>query len=98
LHLEDYFQAIVYGQEVSEGKPSPRIFLLAAQKLGAEPANCIVIEDATAGVKAARRAGMYCIAVTNTHSVSKLAEADLIVDSLEKVSLKEINELMNRQK
>jgi beta-phosphoglucomutase family hydrolase len=95
LAIEDYFQAIVYGREVTEGKPSPQIFLLAAQKLGAEPPNCIVIEDSVAGITAAIKAGMHCIGVTNTHASERLAEADLVVDSLEKVSLKELNKLFH---
>jgi len=94
LHIEEYFQAIVYGQEVTEGKPDPQIYLLAARKLGADPRNCIVIEDAVAGVQAAKRAGMKCIAVTNTHPEPSLREADVVTDSLEKINLKEIEKLL----
>jgi beta-phosphoglucomutase family hydrolase len=93
LAIKDYFQAIVYGQEVSEGKPSPKIFLLAAQKLSAEPYNCIVIEDSIAGVTGAKRAGMRCVAVTNSHSKAELAEADMVVDSLMKVNLIDLESL-----
>jgi beta-phosphoglucomutase family hydrolase len=96
LDIEDYFQAIVFGQEVSESKPSPKIFLKAAEKLGVKPRNCIVVEDAIAGVMAAKRAGMHCIAVTNSHPAENLAEADLIVDSLEKVGLQELEELFKK--
>jgi beta-phosphoglucomutase family hydrolase len=96
LNIKDYFQAIVYGREVSEGKPSPQVFLLAAQKLGAESQNCIVIEDAMAGVSGAKRAGMRCIAVTNTHDRDKLMEADLVVDSLTKVGLNDLDALFNK--
>jgi beta-phosphoglucomutase family hydrolase len=95
LEIKDYFQAIVFGREVEESKPSPQIFLLAALKLGTEPDNCVVIEDATAGVTAAKRAGMKCIAVTNTHSPANLSEADKIVDSLTKISIDELNGLFN---
>ncbi len=98
LKITDYFQAIVYGQEVPRGKPSPDVFLLAAQKLSALPANCIVVEDAVAGVAAAKSAGMRCIAVTNTHPALKLSLADLVVDSLEEVSLEDIFKLFNRLK
>ena len=86
LGIDNCFQAIVWGREVTEGKPSPQAFLLAASKLGIEPRNCLVIEDAIAGVTAAKRAGMKCLAVTNTHPRTSLKEADLIVDTLEKVS------------
>jgi beta-phosphoglucomutase family hydrolase len=86
LGMEEYFRAVVYGKEVADGKPSPQIFLLAAQKLGVGPEKCIVIEDAVAGVRAAKRAGMFCIAVTNTHDAQSLDEADMIVNSLEEVA------------
>jgi beta-phosphoglucomutase family hydrolase len=95
LRIEDCFQAIAYGMEVPEGKPSPAIFLLAARKLGIQPANCVVIEDAIAGVDAARRAGMKCVAVTNSHPGDKLQEADLVVDSLEKVNVKVLKGLFS---
>jgi len=94
LNITGYFQAIVYGQEVDEGKPSPQIFLLAARKLGVKPGDCIVIEDSIAGIMAARNAGMHCIAVTNTHPADKLAQADLVVDTLEKVDLATLNRLL----
>ena len=93
LELGNCFKAIVYGREVTEGKPSPRGFLLAARKLGVEPPNCIVIEDAVAGVAAAKGAGMKCVAVTNTHPATSLEESDLIVDTLEAVSLGDLEKL-----
>ncbi len=82
LGIEDCFQAIVWGQEVAEGKPSPQVFLLAARKLEVEPRNCVVIEDAVAGVAAAKTAAMKCVAVTNSHPRNSLKEADLIVATL----------------
>ena len=95
LGIEDSFQAIVAGREVKEGKPSPQGFLLAAQKLGVEPKNCLVIEDAVAGVTAAKRAGMHCIAVTNTHPRESLMEADLVVSTLEAVSVSDLEGLLS---
>ena len=94
LGIEKYFKAVITGHDVTEGKPSPRVFLLAAQRLGAEPKNCIVFEDAVAGVKAAKSAGMYCVAITNTHPGEKLNEADLIVDTLETVTVKDLEGLV----
>jgi beta-phosphoglucomutase family hydrolase len=87
LGIDDYFQAIVWGREVAEGKPSPQIFLLAARKLEAEPRSCVVVEDAVAGVAAAKRAGMKCVAVTNSHSRNSLKEADLVTTTLAAVSV-----------
>lgn len=68
LQLRPYFQAIVGGADVVRGKPDPEIFLQAAARLGVAPSDCIVFEDAPAGVEAARRAGMNCVIVTTTLS------------------------------
>jgi len=95
LGISNCFHAIVTGRDVTEGKPSPQGFLLAAQKLGVEPGDCVVIEDAIAGVAAAKRAGMHCIAVTNTHPRERLAEADLVVDTLERVTVDDLEQLLN---
>lgn len=97
IDIADYFAAVVFGREVSEGKPSPQVYLKAAQKLGVEPINCVVIEDAVAGVEGAGRAGIQCIAVTNTHRAVELSQADFIVDSLEKVGIKELEGLFNKK-
>jgi len=98
LGINNDFQAIVSGREVTEGKPSPQGFLLAAQRLGVEPKNCVVIEDAVAGVTAAKRAGMHCLAVTNTHPKTSLAEADMVVDTLEAVSVNDLERLLAENK
>ena len=98
LKIEDYFQAVVFGLEVKEGKPNPEVFLTAARKLGVKPSDCIVMEDAIAGVSAAKKAGMACIAVTNTHAARALIGADLIVDSLEKVHLEDLEHLFDAEK
>jgi len=87
LNLEGIFHCVVSGREVAESKPSPQIYLLAAEKLGVQPENCIVIEDSPLGVKAAKAAGMRCLAVTNTHPKQDLEDADRVVDSLEDVDL-----------
>jgi beta-phosphoglucomutase family hydrolase len=94
LGIEKYFEVIITGHDVTEGKPSPQVFLKAAQRLGADPKNCLVFEDAVAGVKAAKRAGMHCVAITSSHPREKLAEADLILDSLEEVSVKDLEKLL----
>lgn len=98
LDIDDCFHAIVSGREVKEGKPSPQGFLLAAQKLGIAPQNCIVVEDAVAGITAAKRAGMRCLAVTNTHPRTRLMEADLIVDTLEAVTVDDLERLLESSK
>ena len=98
LDINNCFHTIVSGREVKEGKPSPQGFLLAAKKLGVAPENCIVIEDAVAGVAAAKRAGMHCLAVTNTHPRVSLMEADLVVDTLEAISVNIFEGLLNRSR
>jgi len=96
LGINNYFQSVIAGRDVTEGKPSPQIFLLAAQKLAVKPENCIVIEDSVAGVRAAKRAGMHCLAVTNTHPRHSLSEADLVVDTLAAVSVSDLENLLNK--
>jgi beta-phosphoglucomutase family hydrolase len=76
------FDTIVAAEDVSRGKPDPEGFLLAARRLGVAPERCLVIEDAPAGIEAARRAGMRSLAVTTTRPRQDLAAADAIVDSL----------------
>jgi HAD superfamily hydrolase (TIGR01509 family) len=87
LNLEGTFDCVVSGQEVSESKPSPQIYLLAAKKLEALPHDCVVIEDSPLGVKAAKTAGMKCLGITNTHPRQRLRGADMVVDSLDNVDL-----------
>ena len=78
LHLAHYFDAIVTSEDVTRGKPEPDVFLAAAARLDAPPSRCIVVEDAAAGIEAAKRAGMRSIGVNLT---TRLA-ADLFVASL----------------
>lgn len=78
LHLSHYFDAITSSEDVRNGKPDPEVFLVAAGKVGVEPSHCIVVEDAAAGVEAARRAGMRCIGVSRTATLP----ADAFVRSL----------------
>jgi HAD superfamily hydrolase (TIGR01509 family) len=87
LGLTEIFDCVVAGRDVSESKPSPQIYLLAAEKLQAAPGDCVVIEDSPYGVRAAKAAGMKCLAVTNTHPPEELTEADRVVESLQDVDL-----------
>ncbi len=79
----DRFGSIVAGDQVSRGKPAPDVFLAAARALNVDPQNCLVLEDAPAGVQAAKSADMLCIAVPNDHTRSlDLSLADQIQPSL----------------
>lgn len=85
MDLRRFFNVIVSGEEVIHGKPDPSIFLLAAERLGATPAECVVIEDALVGIEAAKRAGMPVLAVATTEPLDALIHADGVVGSLEAV-------------
>jgi beta-phosphoglucomutase len=82
LDIGPYFQATVSADDVARGKPDPALFLKAAVALGVSPACCVVVEDAVAGVEAARRAGMACLAVATTQPAEQLSDADLVVERL----------------
>ena len=81
LNIRICFDAVVSCEDIEYSKPNPQIFLLAADKLDVAPARCIVVEDAPAGIEAARAANMHSIGVLTTHSV--LSNADLVVQTLE---------------
>jgi beta-phosphoglucomutase family hydrolase len=66
LDLRRHFDAVVGAADVPRGKPNPDVFLKAAERLGAQPADCIVFEDAPLGVEAARRAGMRAVVLATT--------------------------------
>ena len=72
LNLAAYFEATVRGDEVTKGKPDPEIFLTAAQRLGVAPENCIVFEDAFAGIEGAGRAGMSVVALATTLTAEQM--------------------------
>jgi beta-phosphoglucomutase len=82
LGLEKFFDAVISSEEVKAGKPEPDVFLAAAARMDVAPPDCIVIEDAPAGVEAARRAGMKSIGVLTTHRELK---ADLVAPRLDQL-------------
>jgi HAD superfamily hydrolase (TIGR01509 family) len=83
LEIEDTFEVIIAEEDASRGKPDPQGYLLAAQRLGIKPSECVVIEDAPGGVEAAKRAGMRCLGLAAERAPETLSEADLVVRSLE---------------
>ncbi|MBB5336137.1 HAD superfamily hydrolase (TIGR01509 family) [Pectinatus brassicae] len=90
------FSVVLSGAELPESKPNPAIYLQAAEKLGFKPEDCAVIEDAHAGVVAAKRAGNYCIAFNNPfyeNCMADLSAADMMVDSLLELSAEQIKQL-----
>ena len=71
LHIQNDFDAVVDGTMVTHSKPDPEIFLLAARKLGLAPSECLVFEDAAAGVEAALAAGMKCVGIGSDEQLGK---------------------------
>jgi beta-phosphoglucomutase len=88
--IERFFDAVIGMEETQRGKPDPQVFQVAAERLGVPAARCVVLEDAVAGVQAARAAGMKCVAVRfvghHPEAALRQAGADLVVDSLERVN------------
>ena len=87
LGIRERFQTIVTREDCVNGKPHPEPFLRAAEGLGLPPERCVVVEDTPGGIRAAKAAGMRCVAVTHSCSEDSLREADLIVDDLGVVDL-----------
>lgn len=77
LDLRRRFDAVVTAAEVTRGKPDPQTFLLLAEKLGVEPADCLVFEDSLLGEKAARAGGMGLVAITTSHGAHEFNGPDL---------------------
>ena len=93
LGLENYLSALVSGEMVPHGKPAPDVFLKAAAELEVEPAYCLVIEDAVAGVEAAHAGGMRCIAVAGDRDLPGLRVAELMVKDLTQVNVEKIRNI-----
>jgi sugar-phosphatase len=78
-------KVLVTADDVTNGKPHAEPYLKGAELLGVEPADCVVIEDAPAGIRSAHAAGMKVIGLTSTYPVAKLSEADAVVDNLNRI-------------
>lgn len=89
IDLIDAFDVIVGGNDVRHGKPHPEIFILAARKLGLDVTECVVIEDAEAGVKAAKAGGFFCYGLANEDHGAHLKGADRIIQSIDQIDLQE---------
>ncbi|MEP7204809.1 MAG: HAD family phosphatase [Candidatus Saccharibacteria bacterium] len=87
LGLSNYLDAVVSANDIKNVKPAPDAYLSAANKIGVEPSECIVIEDAEVGLLSAKAAGMKVVAVPNVYTKRmNFSGADLVVDSLEDIS------------
>jgi len=102
LGARDCFQVIVAAEDVVNGKPDPEAYLTAMARLNEQvsfptplaAAECLVVEDSFHGVEAAKRAGMFCLAVTNSYPAEKLGHADWAVARLDELQLGQAKEAM----
>ena len=85
------FDAIITGLDVEKKKPFPDIYLMATEKIGLQPEECLVVEDAATGITAGKRAGCRCLAVSSSFDPELLSEADWICDSLEHIPEEALN-------
>lgn len=91
FNLKKYIEYSISGEEVVKGKPNPEIFLKAAEKLDVKPQECLVVEDSSAGVIAAKSAGMKCIGFKNPNSGNQdLSKADIIIEDFNELNLDDI--------
>ncbi len=101
--LIDYVELIVAADDVEVCKPDPEVYLKVLSEINSrlrdekriESGDCVVIEDTVSGIKAAKSAGMKCLAITNSHGAELLGEADLVVDTLEGLGLARIEALFS---
>ncbi len=97
LCVRDKVAAVVTGRDVTRGKPDPQVFLIAAERLGVPPSRCVVVEDAPAGIQAAKAAGMAAVALVSTGRSGRDFEAvgpNLVVHSLRELSLERLRSLI----
>jgi beta-phosphoglucomutase len=90
INLVGLFDAVIDGNKVSKPKPDPEVFLKGAEALNVAPANCVVFEDAIAGIEAAKNGGMKAVGIG---SPNVLTEADLVVSGLNEMSLEKLDTL-----
>lgn len=89
LNVDKFFDVVVSGTDIMQGKPNPECYLIAAAKLGVKPQRCYVVEDSEHGLEAGKKSGAKCIGITTTHK--KLKNADIVVNNFY-----EMNELIKK--
>lgn len=89
--LSSYFDCVVSGEEVNQGKPAPDVYMEAASLLGVDPKDCVVVEDAKHGVAAAKAAGMTCFGYVNENSGHQdLSKADFIIHAISEIKVENL--------
>jgi beta-phosphoglucomutase family hydrolase len=92
LHIRNYFDAVVIAAMVKKAKPAPDIYLKSAELLNVSPESCIVFEDALAGIKAARAAGMKVVGVATSLPAERLAETDRVINDFTEITVNDLKQ------
>jgi beta-phosphoglucomutase len=97
LRLEESFSVVVTGDDVKEGKPDSSIYRLACDRLDSRPENCIAIEDAESGIRAAKGAGLKCVGfvASGCEKALRVAGADLVIEKFEDLSVAKLENVLN---
>ena len=94
FNLDPYFKSKLSGADLKASKPHPEIFIKAAEASGFQKNECVVIEDSTNGIRAAKDAGIYCIGFDSFHSRNQdYSRADLVVNSFNAISYSKISQI-----
>ena len=93
IGLTALFDVVIDGNSITEAKPNPEVFLKGAEKLGVEPENCVVFEDAIAGIEAARNANMHCVGIGQPEI---LGLADMVIAGFQDFTLADLNKAINK--
>ncbi|WP_026728743.1 HAD family hydrolase [Flavobacterium denitrificans] len=94
FNLHQYFSHVVSGEDFPQSKPNPAIFIHAASLSIAPKEECIIIEDSTNGVKAAKAAGIYCVGYKSEHSnMQDLSNADLVINHFDELNAQKISQI-----
>jgi len=97
IGLYDKLDTVISGADITVGKPNPQIFLMAAERLGAEPPDCVVFEDAVLGVEAAKRGDMKCVGIDRYDNPKRLAKADIVVKDAGEVNVDMLKALFEEE-
>jgi len=93
--LNQYFTAKLSGADLKASKPHPEIFIKAAEASGYKKSECIVIEDSTNGIVAAKAAGIYCVGFKSPHSKNQdYSKANLLIDSFNEITYPKISNII----
>lgn len=95
IDFGSFFADIISAEDVTRGKPDPDVFLTAARRIGKSPSECIVFEDAPAGIEAAHRAGIMVVGISTTHAAYTLADADIVVETLDDLGFHQVQDAFN---